>query len=64
VVTEAQWNLKQAYHVRPDTESYVHYLLKYKFGIETKESTLGMYIFAIYAVTVVIGLVRYFRLLD
>jgi len=63
VITELQWNIKESYAIRPQTESYIQYWLTYKFGIRSNESTVEYCIMAIYAITFSIGIGRYMKLL-
>lgn len=61
VITEIQWYIKDEYNLRPPTESYIQYWIKYKFGINSKESTVEKYTIAIYIITFIAGIGRFFE---
>ncbi len=63
IITDIQWKIKDAYKVRPETESYIQYWLKYKFGINSKESKVEVYIISIYVITFVAGVGRFYEVL-
>jgi len=63
IITEIQWNIKESFNLRPETESYIQYWLKYKFGISSNETTVEKYIIAIYSLTFIVGIVLYIKLL-
>ena len=60
-ITEVQWYLKELNGNRPKTESYIQYWLKYKFGLNTKEVIVDWCITIIYAITSIIGVLRFFE---
>lgn len=64
IITEIQWSLKEANDNRPETESYIQYLLKYKLGFNTNEGVVDICVFAIYACTSIIGGLRFFQLIS
>lgn len=59
VITEMQWNIKDFYGSRPETESYILYWVKYKFGLSSNERTVDIYTTAIFAITFFAGIARY-----
>lgn len=59
VITEIQWGIKDSYSLRPQTESYIQYWLKYKLEIDANESKVDKYVTAIYILTFFAGIVRY-----
>jgi hypothetical protein len=63
IITEIQWNIKESFNLRPETESYIQYWLKYKFGISSNETTVEKYIIAIYSLTFIIGIALYIKTL-
>lgn len=63
IITEIQWNIKDSYNLRPTTESYIQYWLKYKFKINSNESKVEVYIIAIYAITFITGIGRFYEVL-
>lgn len=63
IITEIQWNIKDAYDLRPETESYIQYWLKFKFKINSNESKVEIYIIAIYAITFIAGIGRFYEVL-
>ena len=58
VITEIQWDMKETHDVRPETESYIHYWLKYKLGLDPNEKTVDKYVTIIFAVTFIAGIAR------
>lgn len=63
IVTEIQWNIKDFYGLRPQTESYIQYWVKYKFGVDANESKVDLYVTAVYSITFFCGIIRYFGLI-
>lgn len=63
IITEIQWNIKDTYGKRPETESYILYWVKYKFGINSEEKNVDIYITTIFAVTFLVGIGRFMDLI-
>jgi hypothetical protein len=59
IITDIQWSIKESAGLRPATESYVQYWLKYKIGLNLGEKAADMWTMGIYGVTSVIGVLRY-----
>ena len=59
VVTELQWAIKSKHNKRPETASYVQYLLKYKMGFQSGEKTVAIMIVVVFFFTYLLGIARY-----
>ena len=63
VITEIQWSIKDSFGFRPQTESYIQYWVKYKWKLNTKESSVNNWTTAIFGTTSLIGILRYIELI-
>lgn len=59
IITEMQWNMKDLYGTRPETESYIQYWVKYKLGLNPNEKTVDIYTTTIFALTFFAGIARF-----
>ena len=59
IITDIQWYYKERNGQRPATESFVDYWIKHKRHFEVKESTTEAWMVGIFALTSLIGVLRW-----